>query len=109
MIGVLAAEEVLAVKHGNLYPICIFACINFQLQQIMDHNEFLMPLMYDVAHNIINDMFANAIKEHKPEEEIAMYREELKALHSPNPHIKRSMFEKAMNYYSPIVKARYAD
>lgn len=75
----------------------------------MDHNEFLQPLMYDVAHNIINDMFANAIKEHKSEEEIAMYRAELYALHGTDSDMQRSVFDKAMNYYSPIVKARYAD
>ncbi|MBQ6063608.1 MAG: hypothetical protein IJK87_08260 [Prevotella sp.] len=74
----------------------------------MEDDVYKDPIMIDVAHNIINDMFVNAIKEKRPKEEIFMYREELNALHDPNPNLKRSVFDKAINYYSPIVKARYA-
>lgn len=74
----------------------------------MEDNVYTNPIMIDVAHNIINDMFVNAIKEKRPKEEIFMYREELNTLHAPNPNLKRSVFDKAINYYSPIVKARYA-
>ncbi|MBQ6210447.1 MAG: hypothetical protein IJK42_11875 [Prevotella sp.] len=74
----------------------------------MEDDVYTNPIMIDVAHNIINDMFVNAIKEKRPKEEIFMYREELNALHDTNPNLKRSVFDKAINYYSPIVKARYA-
>ena len=75
----------------------------------MEDDVYKDPIMIDVAHNIINIMFVDAIKEHKPTEEIEMYREELNALHDTNPNISRSVFDKAINYYSPIVKARYTD
>ncbi|MBQ6210147.1 MAG: hypothetical protein IJK42_10310 [Prevotella sp.] len=74
----------------------------------MEDNVYTNPIMIDVAHNIINIMFVDAIKEKRPKEEIFMYREELNTLHAPNPNLKRSVFDKAINYYSPIVKARYA-
>lgn len=31
----------------------------------MEDNVYTNPIMIDVAHNIINDMFVNAIKEKK--------------------------------------------
>ena len=74
----------------------------------MEDDVYKDPIMLDVAHNIINIMFVDAIKEHKSIEEIDMYREELNALHDLNPNLKRSVFDKAINYYSPIVKAKYA-
>ncbi len=63
--------------------------------------------MMDVAASIINDMLATAIKEGKSKDEIQMYHWEKETLWTGDKEMKRSMLDKALNYYSPIVKARY--
>ena len=65
--------------------------------------------MLDVAASIINDMLVTAIKANKPDDEIQMYHREKRALWSSDKSLSRSMLDKAINYYGPIVRARYAD
>lgn len=67
------------------------------------------PTMLDVAASIINDMLVTAIKEKKPKDEVQMYHREKRALWSSDKSLSRSMLDKAINYYGPIVKARYAE
>ena len=74
-------------------------------------------IMYDVAHNAINTMYVDAVKASiraKDEiekatinKEIAMYRWELEAMSGSNEEASLSVMEKAINYYSPILKKRY--
>lgn len=65
------------------------------------------PTMLDVASSIINDMLVTAVKEDKPNDEIQMYHREKRALWSSDKSLSRSMLDKAINYYGPIVRARY--
>ena len=67
------------------------------------------PTMLDVAASIINDMLVTAIKENKPKDEVQMYHREKSALWSGDRSLSRSMLDKAINYYGPIVRARYAE
>ena len=67
------------------------------------------PTMLDVAASIINDMLVMAIKEKKPKDEVQMYHREKRALWSSEKSLSRSMLDKAINYYGPIVRARYAE
>ena len=67
------------------------------------------PTMLDVAASIINDMLVTAIKEGKPDDEVQMYHIEKDALWGTDKLLSRSMLDKAINYYGPIVKARYAE
>lgn len=74
-----------------------------------DWNMFNDPTMLDVAASIINSMLVMAAKEKKPMDEIQMYHREERALWSSDKALSRSMLDKAINYYGPIVRARYAD
>ena len=77
------------------------------LPRIIEENIYDDPTMLDVATSIINTMLVSAGKEGKPSEEIQMYHREKRALWSTDKALSRSMHDKAINYYGPIVKARY--
>ena len=67
------------------------------------------PTMLDVAASIINSMLVAAAKENKPMDEIQMFHREERALWSSDKGLSRSLLDKVINYYGPIVRARYAD
>lgn len=75
-------------------------------------------IMYDVAHSAINSMYVDAVKASLQvkdakereliEREVAMYRWELDAMSGADECASQSVIEKAIKYYSPILKERYA-
>ena len=79
-------------------------------REIQEHIDF------DVALEVLNNMFVfaiqdsdNAISEEEREridKKVEMYRWELKQLNGADENARRSMVDKALGLYGPIIKAK---
>ncbi len=77
---------------------------------MIQNNIYDDPTMLDVAASIINSMLINESKKDDMNDSlIEMYQYEGDAIWSRNIPLRNSILDKAINYYGPIVKARYAE
>lgn len=78
------------------------------LPRIIEENIYDDPTMLDVAASIINSMLVHeSKKENQSITLIKMYQQEGEIIWSSNLSLRNSVLDKAINYYGPIVKARY--